>query len=471
MRALVALVGLVAVSCQADPYPAPIQGTTYRISKDTPAKGSEVRVDLFSSWNECADAKIAEIDVCRPFADRASGEVKVSFDVRDPATGTILPRTIGKDQLIITHDNSRQDDFELIPHDPVSAGQLFIVVVDGSGSMYENDGERIKKVHKALLMPAVVDAFFPPGNNRTGVVVVRFSTTVTGLDGGPPRVLKSAQEYRATIKEHLLKQSGGFTHLYAAVRHSMTELLGQELIRRFLTVKNAEPTLVVLTDGFNNESGSDTCGTNVPKLQETVDLLREVRSGIGAAVRPRVFTVGLGQPYRKGDKPEGLNPAVTPTGLCGKYVDYPINGGLEKAGIDHVSLKWIAEAGGGLSFVKRTPKGLADVFQEAAAARYRWFELRYRVPDAFYHRKSFELRVALQTGEQAHSTVTLHPSAWIDAPSAERRGDELWTSPAPLRLALTVLMPTLGLLVLLFFIAPAWFNARRAIFRRARRRR
>jgi hypothetical protein len=31
-------------------------------------------------------------------------------------------------------------------------------------------------------------------------------------------------------------------------------------------------------------------------------------------------------------------------------------------------------------------------------------------------------------------------------------------------------MPVLGLLVLLTFIGPAWFNARRAIFRRAKPR-
>lgn len=474
LSAGVLLLGL-GTGCQTSEYPAPISGTTYRIGKDEPSPGSEMRVDILTTATECANAKIEDISQCVPYADRASGEMKFSFDLRDPVTGSTLYRSLDRESLALSHDASVQDDLELIPHDPVTAGQLFILVIDGSGSMYENDGARIKKVYDALLTPAVARGFLPEDNGKTGVVLLRFSQDVKGLDGGPPRVIKTVADYRSTLKKHLLEPHGGYTHLYDAVRYSVTDLVNLESIDRFLAIKSAEPTVIVLTDGFNNEAADDTCGTNVDRLNSLLSDMREVRSGQGAGARATVYTVGFGKPYRRGDKPEGFDQSVTPNGLCDKYVEYKIDGGragngLEDAGIDHVSLAWIAEAAGGISYVKRDSRGLAETFERAARARYRWYELRYRVPDPFHHRKGFDVKLRLQNVARAETTVRVFPSPWLDAPGGVREPGQRWTHGVSLWRSVAFVLPILGGLLFLFYVGPAFFNARRALFRRARPR-
>ena len=372
-----AIAGLVA--CQAEPFPAPIEGTAYRISKDTPAGNSEITIDILATRDECINAKVSEVEACVPFVDRAAGEVRLAFELRDPATSETIFRALDAPQLTVTHDGRGQEDVEFIPHEPMNAGQLFILVIDGSGSMQEADDrgvKRIDKVYQALMDPGVIAGFFPDGNVNTGVVLLRFSEKVSGLDGAPPQILKNARDYRQMVKTHLLKETGGYTHLYDALKYSVTELLAQQDIRRFLVVKNAEPTVVLLTDGFNNEAANDTCGTNAPRLQEALDVVREVRRA-GTTVPPTVYGVGLGRPYpTEHEKPDGLNQKVTVPGLCGAYGDYLIDAGgqkgLEDYGIDHISLAWMAEVGGGRSFVKRDPRGLADVFKETSAVRHRW---------------------------------------------------------------------------------------------------
>jgi hypothetical protein len=463
------LLGLLGCTCRTGEYPAPILGTTYRIEDDVPDQGSELRIDILTSYAECMSAKVVEMDACLPRADRSSGELHFAFQLKDPTSLQDLPRAIAADQIKVTHDRAIQSEFQLIPHEPVSSGQLFIVLIDGSGSMYENGGERIRKVWSALLKKSVVDGFYPEGN-RSGVVLLRFSKEVTGLDGGPPKVLETRAEYEKTVKDHLLTSSGGYTHLYDSVRYTITDLLEQQPIRTFLTIRGAEPSVVVITDGFNTEAASDTCATNVPKLQALIDLVREVRTTTGSAVRPTLYTVGLGKAYRKEDKPEGLNRQVTPRDLCGPYADYPIDPSLEDAGIDHVSMQWIAEAGGGRSFVRNKATGLAEVLEKAAATRYRWYEVWYRVPDSFYHRKSFEVQLQLESIARAVSGFRVHPNAWLDGPTASRAEGSAWHQPAPFARSLAVLLPWLGALVLLHFVGPAMFNARRALFRRARPR-
>jgi len=462
---------LVGCMCQSDPYPAPIPGTAYRIGEDRPEPDSEVTVDLLTTFSECVGASVADMDACLPRADRASGEVQLSFQVRDPKTSVPLYRSITEEEIRVTHDKFTQSELELVPHEPVDSGQLFIVLIDGSGSMYENDSERIKKVYEALLMPSVVKGFYPSGTSKTGVVLVRFSDKVVGLDGGPPRVVRSAKEYRAMIKEHLLEKSGGFTHLYDATKYAVTDLLEADAVRKFVTVRAAQPTLIVLTDGFNNEKADDTCATNAPRLTEALEVLRASRTAGAAQSRPTVFTVGLGKAIAGVKKPKSRNIKVTPTTLCGQYANRRIDSDLEDYGIDAVSLEWLAEAGGGVAFVKRNPAGLADVFERAARPRYRWYEIRYRSPDSLYHRKSFEVEVQLKSSDLAVTRVRLHPSAWLDAPTGQREEDEVWVRPTPFRDSLTILLPVFSVLIFLTYLGPAWFNARRGITRRAKLRR
>ena len=465
------LLWLMGCMCQSDPYPAPIEGSAYRIGKDEHAKDSEVFLDLLTTRIECGQAQVDDDDACVPRADRASGEVQLSFVLRDPKSNAQVFRSITEDQLRVTHDRYTQTAVHLEPHEPVSSGQLFVVLIDGSGSMYENDSERIKKVYQALMMPAVINAFFPSETSKTGVALLRFSDKVTGLDGGPPRIVKTPEEYKAMVKEHLLKPSGGFTHLYNAVRYTVQELILTDPIAQFLMVRAAEPTLIVLTDGFNNEKADDTCATNAPRLQEVLGDLRTARSTGAVQSRPLVFTVGLGRGLKGVKKPKSKNVKVTPRGLCGPYTDRRIDSDLEDYGIDAVSLEWLAEAGGGRAFVKRNPAGLADVFQLAARPRYRWYEIRYRTTDSLYHRKSFDVEVQLTSADLAVTKVKLHPSAWVDAPTGQRPEGEAWVAPTSFRHSLTVLMPVFSILIFLTYLGPAWFNARRGITRRAKLRR
>lgn len=461
---------LAWAGCQGADHPAPIYGSTYRIEDDVQDPESELMLDIFTTAEECANAKIDEVDLCRPMVDRAAGEVHLSLMFRDRDTNQPFPLALSGDQVLVQHDKARQQNYELIPHNPRSAGQLYIVLIDGSGSMWEEDGRKINDVYKALMSREVSDAFFPSPDARTGVLLLKFNDKLQTLDGSDLRIVQSKQEYRELVKNHLLQRTGGFTHLYGAAREGMTELLKQQSVRQFVASRTAQPTFILLTDGFNNEVGSDTCGTNVDRLRSTLDVIRQARTAGGTA-KPVMYTVGIGKRYRPGDKPQGVNQIPTPSSLCGKYVDEIINANLETVGIDHVSLAWLAEAGGGVSFVKQNHRGLAEVFVTAAAKRYEWFELRYTVPDPLYHRHAFDVRFSLLQGYRSSTQVTLLPHPWFDAPTGERPEGARWTVLTPLRHSLTVLMPALGLLVFVNFTGAAWFNAYRAVARRGRRRR
>lgn len=468
----VAVVALVA--CQVAEYPAPIFGSSYRIGNDTPAGDSEITIDVMTTPFECANAQIEDIENCRPSVDRAAGEVRLSMLLRDPTTLSEVVQSLDRDQVRLHHDKTVQEDFDLVPFDPVSTGQLYILVIDGSGSMHINDGERIKKVYQALLSKGVVERFFPSDGQRSGVVLLRFTNEVVGLDGGPPRVITSRSEYTQAVRNHLMARTGGFTFLFNAVKFVLTDLLStNKEIRDYLITTKAPPTVILLTDGFNNEASTDTCRTNVDRLQSTLDVVKEIRRS-GASLRPTLYTIGLGKPYGRHKKPDGLNQSVTAFGLCGIFADNPIDAGtpddLEDFGIDHVSLQWLAEFGGGYSYVRDSPSELAQVFQEAAAQRYRWYQVRYKVPDNFWHRKGFTVRLSLVNLARAFTEVDIHPNPWLDAPTGTREPGERWSKPTPFAHTATLVMPLLGLLVLLTFTGPALFNARRAVFRRAKPR-
>ena len=122
--------------CHTSEFPAPILGTTYRIDRDVATEGSELRVDFFTTENECSSAGIDDLELCIPYANRSTGELRLSFDLRDPITNSTLYRSLDSDSVSVSHDGKSMEDIELIPHDPVSSGQLFVLLIDGSGSMY-----------------------------------------------------------------------------------------------------------------------------------------------------------------------------------------------------------------------------------------------------------------------------------------------------------------------------------------------
>ena len=472
-------------ACQATVYPAPVRGTAYRISEDKADPESEVFIDLYTSMEDCQnDPETAdEIDACLPYAQKRSAEVHLAFTTRDMTSRERVPRSLEPDQIKLVQDGQllSEDDFVLLPHDPVAGGQLFVLLIDGSGSMYDNEGERIIKVYQALRQPDVLDAFFPEGEEPNGVVLLQFADQVTGMDGGAPRVIRSRKEYLRVIEENLLLiRPSGKTRLYSSLIYTLEHVLQQRDILNFAQSRMSEPVVILLTDGFNFESSSDACDSNVPKLRSTIDRLREFRQ---ASFPPTVHTVGLGakNPYLP-STPIDIATRVTESSLCGDYKNALIDAprgqkGLEDVGIDHRSLEWLANEGGGRMIVKRKADGLAQAFRDAAAVRYRWYQIRFKTGQSLHHRQTVNLELRLGNAQhltRSSTAVSLYPSAWLDGPPGDvpegLAASETWARPAPTR-RVAALYLLLGTLLLISLSAgPAWFNIRRAWTRRARPR-
>ncbi|MCO4747505.1 MAG: VWA domain-containing protein [Proteobacteria bacterium] len=470
-RLLLGLILMVGACESAEDGSVPIENSTYRMGQVEQLEDNELELEMFRTREECrAAVGPADEDACIPQVDRQNGEVRLSFRMRRKRTGDLHPLSLDKDVVQVSHMGSvvgvgARQAVELEAMGEQRAGQLFIVLIDGSGSMYENDSAALGKVYSALKNKDVLDAFFP-GTVDTGVVLLRFTKTVKGLDGGPPRVLNTRSEYKQML-EYIASSERGFTHLYDAVTYSMGPLMAEPAIEEWKTIHDAEPTIIALTDGFNNEKGSDSCATNAPRLQTVLENISMARQQSSFQDRPTLYTVGLGRRLWPNFVVPEEGGKVRPKVLCGQYADSMINGSLERIGIDNASLSWMALAGGGESFVKNNDRGLAEVFKAAAAVRYGWFQLRYKV-DGFHHRRSFETKVKLLAFARSGATTTFHPSAWLDGPSVVAE-DARWRTPLGAGATMGPLMTVLGMLVLLHFMGPAGFNARRAMFRRAKK--
>lgn len=455
---------------------------TMRIGQPEMESGKELDLNIFTNKAECLGAGVSpdEVHLCTPWMDRSTGQVRLGFQFRLESEPFPLP--VWKEHVDVLHDGAKVLDgegamrVEVIPHGPNRANQIFLLVIDGSASMtnVDNDGQqRIEKVREALLMDEVVDKFFPGDGIKTGVVLLTFTNGIPQPVGGKLEVIKNPGKYRKVVRDQLGVR-GGYTHLYDAVRDSTGILLQNEELEYHLALWQAEPTVVVLTDGFNNQAYDDTCGTNAPRLSMLLKHLDNVRHGdeVDIRTRPSVYAVGLGRPLRRKTKVlAAVDPKVKdvkPRKLCGgKFVNERIDGGLERVGIDNGSLEWIATHGGGFSFVRQDSEGIGRAFAEAAATRYDWFELRYQV-DPAYLRREFETTMRLRTFASAEAKVKLYPSGWLDPPTSVL-DDDGWAQPAPRRQIIAQVMPLLGLLAGLIFLSAGLFNTRRALFGRVGR--
>jgi hypothetical protein len=471
---LLAATVLLLAGCAAELQP--VRGSALRVSRPEVAKGTDLTLQILTEPSQCGNLAEAEPEDCLPWVDRASGEVHLAFQFKSGSD--VWPMALEKDHLQVLHQGSivqegqNQQRYTLIPHDPDRPDQLFVMLIDASGSMNEPPGApRIQRVVDALLQDSVIDAFFPE-NGNTGLVMLQFSDKFVRPVGGEMKVIKK-DEYKRLVRREL-RADGGWTNLYQAVEYATDDLLQDvPAVRKFLESTSGPPTVIVLTDGFNNQERRDTCATNAGKLEYLVARLEQARGeggGGGGDVpfveRPRVFTVGLGRPFRlKFELPERLS-AVSPEALCGRYQDELIDGSLETRGIDNASLEWIAAVGGGDSFVQTKSDGLGEAFRAAAAAQYQWFEVRYAL-DPFWLRRSFKTTLRLNAFAEAEASVVLHPSAWFDPPPGLAAADG-WARPASLARTITLLLPLLGLLVASSFVSPAVFNARRILSGRLR---
>lgn len=465
-----ALLACGLLACGADLEHVP--GGTLWVGKPEIPEGTELDLVIFTRASDCGNLTGATPEDCLPRVDRAAGEVRLAFQFR--AGSDPWPMAIDEEHLQVVHQGSKVQEgqnlqrVDLIPHAPMKADQLFVLLIDASGSMNEPAADpRIGRVVKALLQPEVVDAFFPEGQT-TGLVLLEFSGDSVRPVGGAMKVITKKGEYKKLVRQEL-RAGAGYTNLYQAVEYATGTLLRDvPEVAAFLKTTTGAPTVIALTDGFNNARATDTCGDNAERLQRLVRHLADVRGDDAPlTARPRVFTVGLGRPFHRKFELPGDPTAVQPGALCGrKYRDFTIDGNLENLGIDNASLEWIAAIGGGESFVKQKSADLGEAFRSAAAEQYEWFEVRYAL-DPFWLRRSFRTTLRLVSFAEAEASVALHPSGWFDPPPGVAGADG-WARPSRLTRTCALVLPLLGMLVAASFVSPAWLNARRILAGRLR---
>ncbi len=474
MRSFAVVLASLALACNSPGFFA-IPGTTTRIEQPTAERDKDYELLIFSSVADCESARIAtdEFNLCLPHVDRASGEVRIGYQFL--AGEQHVPLPAHDEQLQVQFQgtevaNGRDgQEVKIIPHDPaVGSGTLYILVIDGSGSMDTVDpgsnDTRMKQVRKALLSDEVADAFFPDGQAENAVMLLQFTQGDPVPVGGALQAHTSKRAYKDAVRQ--LQVIRGYTFLFDAIKYATSDLLESAEVKDARGGDRRAITVVVLTDGFNNERATDTCKDNAGRLRNLLEHLNKVRQG-DVRKRPQVHTVGLGRPIRPGFKVPRSYEVPTPADICGKRnIDVRIDGDLELRGIDNASLQLIARAGGGESHIKRGQKKLAEAFRAAAAPKYNWFELRYRM-NPFFLRRSFKTKLSLVGVGTAEASIQIHPSAWLDAPPGRLMADGWHEEDTFLRTFL-VLMPILGLFVALSYVGAALHNTKRIFFARVR---
>jgi len=138
---------LLTVGCNGgEDAPVPVEQSTYRIGVPEVSPGSDVNLHIFRDRNSCMAGDVQDDSACVPWVDRQSGETHFSFQFRDRSSGGAMPQPLEPDQIKVYHEMREMKEFKLVPHERAGSAQLFIVMIDGSSSMFDNDGEAIKKV-------------------------------------------------------------------------------------------------------------------------------------------------------------------------------------------------------------------------------------------------------------------------------------------------------------------------------------
>ena len=136
----------------------PISGSTVRVGA-VKLPATELGIHIFRDTSECSgrddDVDKSEAWYCDPWVDRESGQVRFAFQSRIQDE-TTWPMTLTEADLVVTHQGTRLDqtDYKVVGHNPVTPSQMFILLIDTSGSMSRSDPPsqttRIERVEKDI---------------------------------------------------------------------------------------------------------------------------------------------------------------------------------------------------------------------------------------------------------------------------------------------------------------------------------
>lgn len=505
---------LFACSSATTESTVPIIGTTARISeRHKPDENSDMKMVLMTTEKQCKDyfrilrqtkknigeeAYNLNMERCLPWFDRGKGEVKIStwFEYNDQPYPLLLkPEDItiihGKSGEVIT--DSKNVIKKVRPHLPSEKGQLFILMIDGSNSMKEASYDdpnfsRLEMVQKALKSKGVMDEFFPKDKEINNYVAIYSFTSGDPKPVGSKTIsiLDNRDDYVEVINKLSTKKD--YTHLYRAVEYGMTKIPKEKNIKDLLE-NNIQPTLVVLTDGFNNLKGTDTCSDNVKRLNNLLKKMDNIKNEKSKKGKMNVVTIGFGN--RLNDIFDGSEWAEERSTVTGRHLctqkkrvekgrvmaqtdlTWRIDAsggrdGLERHFIDNVSLAMIAEKGSGTTFARTSAKGLEAAFKSVVALRHQWFEVYYRF-NPLNMRQDFEVKYDWEGFMRATSSVNIYPHAWVDGPPGEvdRKGfpkrGSAWHST-------TILSSGMGLFLFLSILGAAVFNVKRLLSGRLTRK-
>ena len=195
-RLLVLLWGLLS-GCAGEATAIP--NTTTRVESPRSSAGRSSN-KIFTTLADCrSQVSPNDVHLCMPYVDRANGEVRLGFQFRLDGDPFQLPLT--EDHIKIGHlgrelQGGGVNTVKIVPHDPERSAQLFVLLIDGSSSMRK--GGRMEKVRKALMMPEVVQAFFPED--------VKTASSCSNTDhdpvplGGRLRVYENRRDFRRAIR-------------------------------------------------------------------------------------------------------------------------------------------------------------------------------------------------------------------------------------------------------------------------------